>query len=79
MTSGYPHYLCPFCYSSWNCEGPHIEQKDLESFYKRISYISDDLSQLAKETVDEYAKQNNIDLKELGEILYQKIKNREVI
>ena len=79
MTNDYPGYLCPFCYSSWNCEGPHIEEKDLESFYKRISYISDDLAQLAKETASEYAKQNNTDLLELGEILYQKIKNRQVI
>lgn len=71
--------MCPFCYSSWVCEGPHIEEKDLESFYKRVRYISEDLAELAKEIVAEYSNNNNIDLSELGNILEQSLKDREVI
>jgi hypothetical protein len=69
-------YLCPFCVSSWDCDGPHIEEKYLENFYERLEYIREDLADLAKEEVIEFAAKNNIDLLALEKSIYSKIMNR---
>lgn len=69
-------YLCPFCVSSWDCDGPHIEEKDLESFYERISYMREDLALLAQETVAEHSKIFGLELFDLEQAVYTKLKNR---
>lgn len=69
-------YLCPFCVSSWDCDGPHIKQEDLDSFYERIYHVREDLALLAKELVDEYSKEHGLNLSDLEQAVYSKLKNR---
>jgi hypothetical protein len=69
-------YLCPFCVSSWDCDGPHIKQEDLDSFYERFHYVKEDLALLAKEFVEEYSKEKGLNLSDLEQAIYTKLKNR---
>lgn len=74
MTEKY--YICPFCLSSWICEGPHIEEKYLARFYKRVEVEQEDLAEFAKELVLEHG--DKLDLTALGNLLEQKLKNRPI-
>lgn len=31
-------YMCPFCVTPWKCNGPHIDQDDLEEFESYVQY-----------------------------------------
>jgi hypothetical protein len=70
------YYLCPFCLTSWLCDGPHIEQKDLPSFCKRIEVLQEDLGEFAAELV---LSNSGMGREELAELLESKIKNRKTI
>lgn len=75
--SGTPeYYLCPFCLTSWLCDGPHIEQKDLPSFYRRMEVLQEDLGEFAAELV---LSNPEMDSKELAQLLELKIKSRKTI
>lgn len=76
MSSNY--YLCPFCLSSWVCDGPHIEEKDFEKFrYWVKNLIQADIAELAKEVILEQGE--NMDHKTLATYVEQKLLNRDNI
>jgi hypothetical protein len=66
-------YLCPFCVSSWDCDGPHIKEEDLNNFLIRLHYIRRDLAELAKE---EILSEREMNSKTLANSVYEKILNR---
>jgi hypothetical protein len=69
-------YLCPFCVSSWDCDGPHIEEEDINSFNERVHYMREDMALLSKELIQEFAKANNLNLNSLSETIYTRLINR---
>jgi hypothetical protein len=69
-------YLCPFCVSSWDCDGPHIEEGDINSFNERVHYMREDMALLSKELIQEFAKANNLNLNALSETIYTRLINR---
>jgi hypothetical protein len=69
-------YLCPFCVSTWDCDGPHIEEKYSENFNERMYYMREDLALLAKEMIQDFAKTNGHDLTSLEQAIYEKLINR---
>lgn len=69
-------YLCPFCVSTWDCDGPHIEEKYSENFNERMYYMREDLALLAKEMIQDFAKTNGHDLASLEQAIYEKLINR---
>jgi len=69
-------YLCPFCVSSWDCDGPHIEEEDINSFNERVHYMREDMALLSKELIQEFAKDNNLNLDSLSETIYTRLINR---
>jgi hypothetical protein len=69
-------YLCPFCVSSWDCDGPHIEEEDINSFNERAHYMREDMALLSKELIQEFAKANNLNLNSLSETIYTRLINR---
>lgn len=69
-------YLCPFCVSSWDCDGPHIEEKDLENFYERLGYIREDLALLAIEQIEKYEVSANLDLSDLKQAVANELFKR---
>jgi hypothetical protein len=71
-------YLCPFCVSSWDCDGPHILEKDLSSFYERMGYIKEDLALLALEEIEKYESSAKIELLALRQAVYNKLINRSI-
>lgn len=71
-------YICPFCVSSWDCDGPHIAEEDLPSFYERLGYIREDLALLALEEIEKYESLKNIDLSVLRQAVYSKVINRSL-
>jgi hypothetical protein len=69
-------YLCPFCVSSWDCDGPHIKEEDMNSFNERIHFMREDAALLSKELIEDFAKANNLNLSELSELIYSRLINR---
>ena len=69
-------YLCPFCVSSWDCDGPHIPEEDLLSFYERLGYIREDLALVAIEEIEKYESSTQTDLSVLRQAVYDKIIKR---
>ena len=69
-------HFCVFCISDNYCVGPHVEEKDFQSFNEYIGMIQEDLASLSYETIQNYAKNNNKDLSELSELVLNNIKNR---
>lgn len=68
--------LCPFCISSFECEGPHIEEKDIKNYFEKLFYIREDFALLTKEIIAEYELENNIDLADLKIKIFNKIMDR---
>ena len=66
-------YLCPFCVSSWDCDGPHIEEEDLDSFYLRLHHIRQDLADLARE---EILNNQSLATADLAQIIHKAISER---
>lgn len=75
MTTDY--YLCPFCFSSSLCDGPHIEQKDFAKFRYWIKLLQADIAELAKEVILEQGE--NMDYKALATYVEQKLLDRDNI
>ncbi len=71
-------YLCPFCVSSWDCDGQHIEEKDLNNFYERLGYIREDLTLLALEEIDKYEASAKIDLSLLKRAVFESLIKRSL-
>jgi len=71
-------YICPFCVSSWDCDGPHIEEKDLNNFYERLGYIREDLTLLALEEIDKYEASAKIDLSLLKRAVFESLIKRSL-
>ena len=71
-------YLCPFCVSSWDCDGPHIEEKDLDNFYERLGYIREDLTLLALEEIDKYEASQNLELSILKRAVFESLIKRSL-
>jgi hypothetical protein len=69
--------FCVFCITSDYCVGPHVEEKDFESFGEYTEMIKDDLAYLSHKTIEDYAKNNNIDLSDLSKLVLNTIKNRD--
>jgi len=69
-------YLCPFCVSTWDCDGPHIREEDINSFNERINYMREDMALLSKELIQDFAKANNLNLNNLSETIYTRLINR---
>lgn len=69
--------FCVFCISDDYCVGPHIKKEDSQSFMEYIGMLKDDLSYLSHKAIEDYAKNNNIDLSDLSKIVLDTIKNRD--
>jgi hypothetical protein len=69
--------FCVFCITDDYCIGPHVEEKDFQSFNEYILMVKDDLSNLSYKIIEDYAKKNNIDLSDLSSLISDTIKNRD--
>jgi hypothetical protein len=68
--------LCPFCLTSWYCEGPHIEQKDEQNFLDYLLNIKEDYIESALQVLRQYSSEKNLDLNELTNLIIDKLKKR---
>lgn len=69
-------YLCPFCVSSWDCDGPHVKEEDIDSFNERMFFMREDMALLSKELIEDFAKANNLNLSKLSEVIYNRLMHR---
>lgn len=69
-------YLCPFCVSSWDCDGPHIEEKDLPNFFERLHFIKEDLALFALETIDDLSFDEKRDVEKIKSSIYKALISR---
>lgn len=68
---------CVFCVSQDYCVGPHISKEDAYSFWEYIVNVIDDLSLLSVDIINDYSKENNLDLSNLSKKLYQIMTTRK--
>lgn len=71
-------YLCPFCVSSWDCDGPHIAEEDLPSFFERFGYIREDLALVAVEEIQRFEASTQTDLSDLRQAVYNRLIKRSL-
>lgn len=69
-------YICPFCVSTWDCDGPHIHEEDVPSFYERISYMREDMALTAVEEIEKFEASTQTDLSDLKQAVYNTLINR---
>ena len=70
-------YLCPFCLSSFLCEGPHIKEEDDKNFNEFIEYTKIDHVELVLEEILKYQRDNMIDLTELSNSIEIRLMERD--
>lgn len=77
MSTKAEYYMCPFCVSSWQCHGPHIEPEDLDEYRKKLRYMQEDLAEFSKEVVLRYG--NELSVEELAKLVEEKLLKRHSI
>jgi len=71
--SGLEDFFCPFCITTWICDGPHItSKKDLDSYYERANHTKNDHMYACLEEIKKYELEKGLDLQELSD----KVKER---
>lgn len=71
-------YICPFCVSSWDCDGPHIPENDLPSFYERLGYMREDLALVAVEEIEKFEASTDLELSVLKQAVYNRLIKRSL-
>ena len=65
-------YMCPFCVTPWKCNGPHIDEYELDNFN---SYVEDAIaaagaiSTLSHTTIAELLRSNMFDAQRGGTVI----------
>lgn len=70
-------YLCPFCLTSWICEGPHINEEDEENLKEWAYYNKVDHLSIVLEEMQKFAINNNINLEPLASAVKKRLMGRD--
>lgn len=70
-------WVCPFCVTSWICDGPHIEEKDSRSFLEYAHYAKEDHAYACLDEIEKYEKENKINLNDLKMSIMKKVMERD--
>jgi hypothetical protein len=70
-------WVCPFCLTSWLCDGPHIEPKDINSFSEYLYYAKEDHAYTCIDEIAKYEMEKGLDLGDLKEVIFKKVMERE--
>ena len=70
-------WACPFCVTSWLCDGPHIEPKDMRSFVEYMHYAKEDHAYTCIDEINKYEREKGLDLRDLKEVIVQKVMERD--
>ena len=63
--------------TSWECDGPHIEDKDLWSFWKFFLVAKDDHKELALSEIEKYERDNSLNLEKLKNSIKKTLDERD--
>ena len=70
-------WVCPFCVTSWICDGPHIEAKDIQSFAEYMYYAKEDHAYTCIDEIEKYEREKGLNLNDLKEIIINKVMERD--
>jgi len=70
-------YLCPFCLSSFLCEGPHIKQEEENSIREFMYYAKIDHIEVVLEEILKYQSENMVDLSSLANSIKSRLLKRD--
>ena len=70
-------YLCPFCLTSWICEGPHIKEDDELNLKEWAHYNKVDHLLIVIEEIQKFAIDNNINLEPLALAVKKRLMGRD--
>jgi hypothetical protein len=69
---------CPFCITSWICDGPHIESiKDQTNLFKYMNYSKQDYIFNMTDEIRKYSMETGLDLKELSDRIKERVEKRD--
>jgi hypothetical protein len=69
---------CPFCVTSWICDGPHIIlENEQRNFFEYVNYSKEDYIYNTLYEIKAYSKEKGIDLSELSNRVKERIQRRD--
>ena len=70
-------FSCPFCITSWICDGPHIvSEKERQNLFQYLSYSKEDYIFNTLDEIRKYGEENDIDLQKLSDRIKKRIEIR---
>jgi hypothetical protein len=68
---------CPFCITSWICDGPHVVlENERRNLFEYLSYSKEDYIFNTLDEIRRYSAEKNIDLQELSNRIKKRIEVR---
>jgi hypothetical protein len=73
------NHWCPFCITSWICDGPHISsQKDWENYLEYTKYTREYYLLVTLDEIKKYGKSNGLDLSVLSDTIKSLIEEKQI-
>lgn len=68
---------CPFCITSWICDGPHlVSQQERSNLFEYMNYSKEDYIFNTLDEIREYAKETGTDLQKLSDRIKDRVERR---
>jgi hypothetical protein len=75
----YQDYECPFCVTSWICDGPHISsQKDIDNYFDYTEYTREYYMLATLDEIKKYSKEAKLDLSVLSDRIKKMMEERQI-
>jgi hypothetical protein len=71
-------FYCPFCITSWICDGPHISsKKEFKNYIDYVRYNKEDYILTVTNEINKYSLKNNLNLQELSDTIKKRIEGKD--
>jgi hypothetical protein len=72
-------YECPFCITSWICDGPHISsKKDMDNYLEYTKYTREYYLLVTLDEIKRYSRETGLDLSALSDRIKKIIEGRQI-
>ncbi len=72
-------YYCPFCITTWICDGPHISsKKDLDNYLEYTKYTKEYYLLVTLDEIKKYSRETGLDLSVLSDRIKKIIEERQI-
>jgi hypothetical protein len=68
---------CPFCITTWMCDGPHIPFKDMNNYLNHREYTKEYYMLATLDEIKKYSKEVELDLSVLSDRIRKMMEERQ--